>query len=108
MDKLRFEPVESGRSAKAVVNHQHSTTFTGETMRHCDNCGSPSQTNLCQSCIEINNHPEVLRNEMDYATSLAIEIDALEQAPDRTLFRKTRDGMYTMIRQKNAKLKNRD
>ena len=64
------------------------------------------QINLCEACIDISNHPEVLRNEQDYLISLAIEIDALEEAADRTMFRKTLDGMYELIASKNRTLKN--
>jgi hypothetical protein len=83
------------------------TTFnlSGDDKMRCRLCDSSCETDTCEGCLFIQNHSEVKRDEQDFAFWLAVEIEAMEQAADRTLFRRNADDLKKGICKKNRKLK---
>lgn len=71
----------------------------------CENCGEPCEADVCEGCLFIRNNPEVVRDDLDFAFWLGVEIDAMEQALDRTLFRREADALRRGIQKANRKLK---
>jgi len=71
----------------------------------CKSCGSVCENNVCEGCLFIDNHPEVMRNEMDFAFWIAVEIEAMEQAADKNLFRRHEEDFKKGILKQNKKLK---
>ena len=73
----------------------------------CELCGGPSETNTCEGCLFIRNHPAVQRDDWEVAFWISVEIEAMEQAAERTLSRRYADDLKKGICKKNRKLKRR-
>ena len=73
----------------------------------CQFCGSWSDTDICEGCLFINNHPEVRRNEQEHIFWLSIEIEAMERAAEETLFRRNEEDLKKGINKLNRRLKKR-
>jgi len=71
----------------------------------CQFCGSHAETDTCECCLFIDNHPEVRKNELERIFWIAIEIEAMEQAAERTLFRRNADDLKKGICKLNKRLK---
>lgn len=72
----------------------------------CQLCGSECDSKICEGCNYVKNHPEVIRNDLDFVFWLSVEIEAMEMAEEQTLFRCHSEKLKKEIQKKNKKLKN--
>jgi len=71
----------------------------------CKSCGSACDKKICECCLFIDNHPEVVRDQQNFAFWISVEIEAMEQAADRNLFRRHDEDLKKGILKQNKKLK---
>jgi hypothetical protein len=74
--------------------------------QNCIFCGELVETNICRCCLFINNHPEVIRDDVWNSWDWVV-LEAMEQAAERTLFAKTEQDLKKGIDRLNRKLKRR-
>lgn len=74
--------------------------------QNCNFCGELSETNMCKCCLFINNHPEVIRDDVWNSWDWVV-LEAMEQAAERAFFVKTEQELKKGIDKLNRKLKRR-
>lgn len=75
--------------------------------QNCIYCGDLAETDICECCLFINNHPEVIREDTWNAWDWIV-LEAMEQAAERTLFTKAEQDLKKGIFKLNRKLKRKN
>lgn len=70
--------------------------------QNCIYCGDLAETDICECCLFVKNHPEVIMDDIHYSWVI---LEAIEQAAERALFKKTEQNLKKSIDKLNGKLK---